>query len=161
MHVLADALTSVLAIVALLAGRLYGWVWMDPMMGIVGACVIAAWSWGLVRSSGAVLLDVVPDARLMDDLRRRLEIGDDRIADLHLWRVGPGHTAVIISVISHRPKSPAAYKARLEDIAGLLHVMVEVHHCHCCIAPPCASPLSQGTFFPTARTVSAWSAAGL
>jgi cation diffusion facilitator family transporter len=130
LHVLADALTSVLAIIALLAGRFYGWVWMDPLMGIVGACVIAAWSWGLVRSSGAVLLDIVPDARLMDDLRQRLEVGDDRIADLHLWRVGPGHTAAIISVISHQPQSPAVYKARLEGIPGLSHVTVEVQHCH-------------------------------
>lgn len=130
LHVLADALTSVLAIIALLAGRFYGWVWMDPLMAIVGACVIAAWSLGLVQSSGAVLLDIVPDDKLMDDLRQRLELGDDRIVDLHLWRVGPGHTAAIISVISHQPQSPAAYKARLQDIPSLSHVTVEVHHCH-------------------------------
>lgn len=129
LHVLADALTSVLAIVGLLAGRAYGWTWMDPLMAMVGAGVIAAWSWGLLRSSGAVLLDVVPDAKFADHICKRLEVGDDRVADLHLWRVGPGHTAAIISVVADQPQPPAAYKARLEGIAGLSHVSVEVHRC--------------------------------
>ena len=92
-HVLADALTSVLAIAGLLAGRSYGWVWMDPLMGIVGAIVIARWSWGLLRDAGAVLLDTVPDEALSERIREKLEIDGDRIADLHLWRVGPGHAA--------------------------------------------------------------------
>jgi cation diffusion facilitator family transporter len=129
LHVLADALTSVLALVALLAGRLYGWVWMDPLMGIVGAGVIAAWSWGLMRSSGAVLLDVVPNPELARQIGDRLEVGGDRIADLHLWRVGPGHTAAIISLVSDDPQPPSAYKARLEGLEGLSHVTVEVHAC--------------------------------
>lgn len=129
LHVLADALTSVLAIVGLLAGRLYGWVWMDPLMGIVGACVIAAWSWSLMRTSGAVLLDVVPNPRLAQHIRESVEIDGDRITDLHLWRVGPGHTAAIISVVSDRPQAPAAYKSRLEGMPGLSHVTVEVHRC--------------------------------
>lgn len=128
-HVLADALTSVLAIVGLLAGRFYGWIWMDALMGIVGAVVIAAWSWGLIRSSGAVLLDTVPDPRLADSVRQRLEVGGDRLADLHLWRVGPGHTAVIASVVSDRPQPPDAYKARLHHLHGISHVTVEVHRC--------------------------------
>ena len=129
LHVLADAMTSVLAIAGLLAGRLYGWVWMDPLMGIVGAGVIAVWSLGLIRSSGAVLLDTVPSPKLVSLIRDRLEIEGDRLTDLHLWRVGPGHTAVIAVVICDRPQPPAVYKARLNGLVGISHVTVEVHPC--------------------------------
>lgn len=128
-HVLADALTSVLAIVALTMGRLYGWVWMDPAMGIVGALVIAHWSLGLLRSSGAVLLDAVPDARLAAQIRKRMEIGNDRLADLHLWRLGPGHFGVVAAIVSDAPQAPGAYKARLAGLDALSHVTVEVHAC--------------------------------
>ncbi len=128
-HVLADAMTSVFAIVALLAGRFYDWIFMDPLMGIVGALVIAHWSVGLMRSAGAVLVDAVPDRRLGALVRRRLEIEGDRVTDLHLWRLGPGHTALIAAVVSDRPQPPDAYKARLEGIAGLSHVTIEVHRC--------------------------------
>jgi cation diffusion facilitator family transporter len=128
-HVLADATTSVLAIVALLAGRFYGWTFMDPIMGIVGALLIAHWSVGLMRSAGAVLVDIVPDRRLAALVRRRLEVDGDRLADMHLWRVGPGHTALIAAVVSDHPQPPEAYKSRLEDVAGLSHVTVEVHRC--------------------------------
>lgn len=128
-HVLADAMTSVFAIVALLAGRFYGWVFMDPLMGIVGALVIAHWSIGLMRTAGAVLVDTVPDRKLAMLVRRRLEVDGDRVADMHLWRLGPGHTALIASVVSHEPQAPGAYKARLQDIGGLSHVTVEVHRC--------------------------------
>jgi cation diffusion facilitator family transporter len=129
LHVLADALTSVLAITALLAGRFYGWFWMDPVMGVVGALVIAHWSLGLLRSSGAVLLDAVPDTRLAARLKARLEQGTDRVADLHLWRLGPGHLGVVASVVSDAPQAPEVYKARLAGFAGLSHVTVEVHAC--------------------------------
>ena len=129
LHVLADALTSVLAIAALLAGRFYGWVWMDPAMGIVGALVIAHWSIGLMRASGAVLLDIVPDAKLASEIRQRLETGSDRLADLHLWRLGPGHIGVIASVVSDAPQAPDAYKARLSGLPSLSHVTIEVHAC--------------------------------
>lgn len=129
LHVLADATTSVLAIVALLAGRFYGWVWMDPMMGIVGAIVIAHWSFGLLRSSGAVLLDTVADSQLAAKIKGRLEVGTDRVADLHLWRVGPGHAAVIAAIVTDQPKSPDRYKARLQDLGGLSHITIEVHVC--------------------------------
>jgi cation diffusion facilitator family transporter len=129
LHVLADALTSVLAITALLAGRLYGWVWMDPLMGIVGALVIAHWSLGLLRSSAAVLLDTVPDPRLAARMKGRLEQGTDRVADLHLWRLGPGHFGVVASIVSDEPQAPDAYKARLAGFAGLSHVTVEVKAC--------------------------------
>lgn len=128
-HVLADAMTSVLAIVALLAGRIYGLVWMDPAMALVGVCVILSWSVGLTRTAGTVLLDMVPDRRLAGAIRKRLELDGDRVSDLHLWRLGPGHAGVIASVVSDRPQPPAEYKRRLEGIAGLSHITVEVHHC--------------------------------
>ena len=129
LHVLADALTSVLAIVALLAGKFYGLSWMDPAMGIVGAIVIAHWAVTLVRSSGAVLLDAVPDTDLATELRKRLEVGTDRVSDLHVWRVGPGHAAVIASVVADEPMMPDRYKDRLKGIDGLSHVTVEVYPC--------------------------------
>lgn len=129
LHVLADALTSILAIVALLAGRFYGWVFMDPLMGIVGAAVIAHWSVGLLRQSGAVLLDTVPDTHLPARIKQRLEVGNDRVADLHLWRLGPGHFGVIASVVSDSPQPPDVYKARLVKLPALSHVTVEVHAC--------------------------------
>jgi cation diffusion facilitator family transporter len=129
LHVLADALTSVLAVAALTAGLFYGWAWMDPAMGIVGALVIAHWSIGLLRSSGAVLLDSVPDPLLAAQVKERLEVGTDRVADLHLWRLGPGHIGVVASVVSDEPQAPEAYKARLADLDVLSHVTVEVHAC--------------------------------
>jgi cation diffusion facilitator family transporter len=122
-------MTSVLAITGLLAGRLYGWTWMDPLMGIVGALVIARWSWGLIRSSALVLLDAVPDPKLVERIRKRIEVEGDRVCDLHLWRLGPGHLAAIVAVVSDNPKPVDAYKARLEGITGLSHVTVEVHPC--------------------------------
>jgi cation diffusion facilitator family transporter len=129
LHVLADALTSILAIVALLTGRFYGWVFMDPLMGIVGALVIAHWSLGLLRSSGAALLDTVPDTHLPAKIKRLLEVGNDRVADLHLWRLGPGHFGVIASVVSDSPQPPDVYKGRLSRLPALSHVTVEVHTC--------------------------------
>lgn len=129
MHVLADALTSVLAIIGLLTASFFGWVWIDPVVGIFGAGVIAFWSYGLIRSSAAVLLDTVPDRSLFEDVRRRLERGGDKLADLHIWRVGPGHNAVLASIVSDCPQDPEDYKARLSDMRGLSHVTVEVHAC--------------------------------
>ena len=128
-HVLADAMTSVLAIVGLLAGRFYGWVFMDPLMALIGVGVILSWSFGLIRMSGTVLLDMVPDRHLTGHIRQRLEIDGDRVSDLHLWRLGPGHSGLIAAVVSDRPQAPSAYKQRLDGIAGLSHVTVEVHAC--------------------------------
>jgi cation diffusion facilitator family transporter len=130
LHVTADAAVSLLALVGLSAGRLLGWVWMDPVMGIVGALVIANWSWGLVRGAGAVLLDMQAEAGLAREITRRLEAeSKDRISDLHIWRVGPGHNAAVVSLVSDRPEAPAAYKSRLAGLAGLSHVTIEVERC--------------------------------
>jgi cation diffusion facilitator family transporter len=128
-HVLADALTSVLAIAALSCGLAFGWVWLDPLMALIGVGVILSWSLGLVRTAGAVLLDMVPDRNLAGTIRQRLEVDGDRVSDLHLWRLGPGHTGLIACVVSDRPQKPSAYKQRLDGIAGLSHVTVEVHAC--------------------------------
>ncbi|ODR98724.1 cation transporter [Methyloceanibacter methanicus] len=127
-HVLADALTSVLALVALVTGLLYGWVWMDPIMGIVGAVVIGVWSFGLLKSAATVLLDAVPDRRLASRVKERLEVGLDRVADLHVWRLGPGHLGVIAAIVSDTPQAPDVYKERLAGL-GLSHVTIEVHQC--------------------------------
>jgi cation diffusion facilitator family transporter len=129
LHVLADALTSVLAIGALLTARFSGWTWIDPAVGLVGAGIIVAWAWSLIRSSTAALLDTVPSPRLAQTIRERLETGGDKVSDLHLWQLGPGHIAVIVSVISDRPQPAENYKQRIRDIAGISHVTVEVHAC--------------------------------
>ena len=128
-HVLADALTSILAIVALLSARFYGWVWMDPAVGLIGAVVIAFWSLGLMRSAGRMLLDMVPNTELAGRIRERLEINDDRVSDLHVWQVGPGHSAVVASVVTHELEDASAYKARLKGLHGLSHVTIELHTC--------------------------------
>jgi cation diffusion facilitator family transporter len=128
-HVLADAVTSVLAIIGLLAGWVYGLVWMDALMALIGVGVILSWSVSLLRSTGTVLLDMVPDRHLAGSIRKRMEVEDDKVCDLHLWRLGPGHTGVIVSVVSDHPQAPSAYKQRLEGVAGLSHVTVEVHLC--------------------------------
>jgi cation diffusion facilitator family transporter len=130
LHVLADALTSVFAIVALLTGKVLGWTWMDPIMGIVGALVIARWSVGLLRDTSAVLLDAEVAGARRDAIRSAIETGcDDRVSDLHVWRVGPRHLAAIVSVVASAPMPPSAYKDRLHAFPDLAHVTVEVHAC--------------------------------
>jgi len=129
LHVLADAATSVLAIASLALAWSLDWQWIDPVVGVVGACVIASWSYGLIRDAGAVLLDVVPDQGTASDIRRRLEIDGDRVSDLHLWQVGPGHRAAVVSIVTDRPQPPSAYKSRLSGVRGLSHVSVEVQPC--------------------------------
>ncbi|MBT9098865.1 CDF family Co(II)/Ni(II) efflux transporter DmeF [Methylovulum psychrotolerans] len=135
-HVLADALTSVLAIVALVAGKFYGWVWLDPVMGIVGVLVIARWSYSLIGETSPVLLDESVGQHYQMEIRQALEQdADNRVADLHIWCVGPGHFAVIISVVSHQPQAPDYYKAllkpfyRLRGLGKLSHITVEVNQC--------------------------------
>jgi cation diffusion facilitator family transporter len=128
-HVLADAAVSVLVIVGLVAGRQLGWLFMDPLMGLVATGVILSWAWTLIRSSGAVLLDAAPDPDLSRRIVSRLEHGGDRVSDLHVWRVGPGHVAAVISLVSDRPRTPGAYKRKLAGLPGLSHVTVEVEPC--------------------------------
>jgi cation diffusion facilitator family transporter len=128
-HVLADAATSVLAIAALVIAMVSQWVWTDPVVGIVGSLVIASWAYGLIRDSGAVLLDVAADKDLETVIRDRIETKGDRVTDLHLWQVGPGHCAAVISVISDNPLPPATYKRRLGGLKRLCHVTVEVERC--------------------------------
>lgn len=130
LHVLADALTSVLAVIALLAAKHLGLVWMDPLMGIVGAGLVARWSLGLLVSSGGVLLDRQAPASVHDAVVASLETGTgDRVADLHIWSIGPGLHAAVVSIVTHDPRDPAHYKSRLPPDAGLAHVTIEVHRC--------------------------------
>lgn len=129
MHVLADALTSVLAIIALLGGTFYGWSWLDPLMGLIGAGVIAVWSFNLTKSAGAVLLDAVPAREIEAQVREQLEGNGDRICDLHLWQVGPGHYALVASIVSDTPQPPSRYKDRLRHMTLLSHLTVEVEQC--------------------------------
>ncbi len=128
-HVLADALTSVLTIAGLSAAWAFGWTFMDPVVGLVGTIVILSWSVSLIRAAGGVLLDTVPDPALAQRIRERIETGGDRLADLHLWRLGPGHAAMIASIVSDSPLAPSAYKQRLEGLAGLSHITIEVNRC--------------------------------
>ncbi len=128
LHVLADALTSVLAILALLSGKHLGLSWMDPAMGIVGAALVARWSWGLLRETARVLLDRQAPAGLLDGVRGAIENGgDDRVADLHVWSIGPGLFAASIIVVSDSPRSPDHYRDLLPRGSGLAHTIVEVH----------------------------------
>jgi cation diffusion facilitator family transporter len=128
LHVIADALTSVLAIIALTTGRFFGWVWMDPIMGIVGALIIARWSHGLLRDTSKVLLDGEARAGITASIRQMLESdGDNQISDLHVWRVGAHDFAAIITLLTHDPKSPDYYKSLLSRYPELSHVTVEVH----------------------------------
>jgi cation diffusion facilitator family transporter len=128
-HVLADAATSLLAIAALVIAMFSGWSWTDPAVGIVGSVVIASWAYTLIRDAGSVLLDVSFDRTLEGAIRTRLEEGDDRVTDLHVWQLGPGHCAAVISLVSDAPLQPAIYKERLGDLKGLSHVTVEVERC--------------------------------
>ena len=127
LHVLADALTSVLAILALLLGRSYGWTWADPAMGVVGALVIARWSWGLIRDSGSVLLDAAAEGQdVRQEIREAMAPTGRQVTDLHVRQVGPGHFAAIVSLMAREPREPAHYKALLAHIHELSHVTVEV-----------------------------------
>lgn len=124
-HVLADALTSVLAIAALLAGRFLGWTWMDPVMGIVGAIVIARWAWTLLRDTAAVLLDAT-DTHVADEVREMVEApGDARIADLHVWRIGPEAHAAIVSIVAEAGVTPDVVRERLRPVHEVRHLTVE------------------------------------
>ncbi len=125
-HVVADAAVSVLVIVGLLLARAFGWLWMDPLAGLVGACVIASWSYGLIRDTGAILLDMNPDKRMAERVRQAIEGEGDEVADLHLWRLGPGHLGAIVSVITCQARGAAYYRNRLAAFSSLSHLTIEV-----------------------------------
>jgi cation diffusion facilitator family transporter len=127
-HVMADATVSVLVIVGLLLALAFGWLWMDPLAGFVGAFVIASWSYGLVRDTGSILLDMNPDRHMADKLRQVIEGDGDRLDDLHLWRLGPGHLGVIVSVSTHEARGPEYYRAKLARFQSLSHLTVEVQN---------------------------------
>ncbi|WP_428623064.1 CDF family Co(II)/Ni(II) efflux transporter DmeF [Sedimenticola sp.] len=139
LHVIADALTSVLAIIALIAGKYFGWIWMDAMMGIVGAILITRWSIGLLKETSSVLLDSVPSEKIGRQITEAIEgESDNRIVDLHIWQLGPKSFGVIVSLVTHHPKEPDHYKALIQHIRSLGHVTIEVTGCEgdSCAMPP-------------------------
>jgi cation diffusion facilitator family transporter len=126
--VVADALTSVLAIFALLFGKYLGQRWLDPFMGLVGATLVVRWSWGLLRSSARVLLDLQAPDELRGAIRKAIESeGDNRVSDLHVWSVGPGIYAAEIGIVSSQPMDPDSYHSLLPEGLGLVHVTFETH----------------------------------
>lgn len=126
LHLTADAVVSGLAIASLAAGQYLGWRWADPAAGLLSALLIGHFAWRLLRRAGAVLLDVNPSIELTNEVRRRLQEGGEKVLDLHLWRLGPGHHAAIVVLAAAAPQPPEAYRARLRGLAGLSHVTVEV-----------------------------------
>jgi cation diffusion facilitator family transporter len=125
-HVLADAVVSILVIASLVIGRFFAWTWMDPAVGLVGAVVIAAWAYTLIRDTGAILLDMTPDRGMAERMRATIETDGDRLTDLHLWRLGPGHLGAIVSVATRQERGPDYYQALLGRFRALSHVTVEV-----------------------------------
>jgi cation diffusion facilitator family transporter len=137
LHVIADALTSVLAIIALFTGKYFDWLWMDACMGLVGAALITRWGYGLLKETSRVLLDSAPDANTLAQIGQAIESdADNRITDLHVWRLGPRSYGVIISLVTHQPRDPEHYKALLKDFGELRHITIEVNHCE---HEPCIS----------------------
>lgn len=137
LHVLADALTSVAAIIALLAGKWYGWNWMDPMMGIIGAIIILVWAKSLMTETASILLDKSADESVRDSVKETLEDeSGDKVIDFHIWKVSNQHYAAIIALVSDQPLTPEAYKEKLSDFIQLSHITIEVNPCddESCIA---------------------------
>jgi cation diffusion facilitator family transporter len=133
LHVLADALTSVLAIVALAAGWLWGWRWLDPLVALAGGALIAHWALGVLRDSARSLVDATSDTRLRDSVRRAIETdGDARVADLHVWQIGPRAWSAVVSVVADQPLASTVYRERLQVMDELQHVTIEVHQCPGC-----------------------------
>ncbi|WP_432258049.1 CDF family Co(II)/Ni(II) efflux transporter DmeF [Cupriavidus sp. TMH.W2] len=126
-HVVADAAVSVMAIIGLLLAKTFGWLWMDPLAGVVGALVIANWSYGLIRDTGGILVDINPDQRMAGKVKAAIEADGDKLVDLHVWRVGPGHLSAVVSVATNEPqRGPQYYHSRLRQFKSLSHVTVEV-----------------------------------
>jgi len=130
MHVLADALTSLLAIVALLSGKYFGWSWLDPMMGIVGAVIITRWSYGLIKQTSPILLDSSIEQEYYMAIKEAIEgDADNRITDMHIWKVSADHYAAMISLVTHDPRPTEHYRRLIESFTKLSHVTIEVFGC--------------------------------
>jgi cation diffusion facilitator family transporter len=137
LHVLADALTSVLAIVALTGGWLWGWRWLDPLVALAGGVLIAHWAVNVLRDSARSLVDASSDTQLRDGVRRAIETdGDARVADLHVWQIGPEAWSAVVSVVADRPLASTTYRERLRVMGELQHVTIEVHQCPGCATSP-------------------------
>ncbi len=132
LHVLADATTSVTAIVALLAGKYFGWSWLDPVMGLVGSLVVGVWAYGLVRDTSGILLDRTPETSdLPEVMRRDVERdGDSMVTDLHIWQVGAGKFSAIVCIVAHEPKPAEVYRELFREHEELVHVTIEVQSCN-------------------------------
>lgn len=144
-HVLADALTSLLAIVALSAGKAFGWTWLDPSMGIVGAVIITRWAYGLLIDTGRILLDRDVDAAFVSKIVQRIEAdADNRVSDIHVWRVAAGSLSIILSIVTHHPQAPEHYKRLIADLDEVAHVTVEVHRCERRVLPKAGGNKKQG-----------------
>lgn len=143
MHVLADATTSLLAIFALLVGKYIGWNWLDPVMGIVGAAVITRWAYGLLRETGPILLDASIEKDYQQAIQEAIENdADNRVSDIHVWKVGENHYAAIISLVTHFPNTMTHYKSLLHDFHKLSHITIEVQECK---ETPCILPGKNAT----------------
>jgi cation diffusion facilitator family transporter len=129
-HVIADAAVSVLVIIGLLSARYMGWLWMDALAGLVGSIVIASWSFGLIRDTGAILLDMHPDREMAHRVRSAIEADGDRITDLHLWRLGPGHLGAILSVVTAKQHDSTYYRRLLSRFPNLSHLTIEIQSVH-------------------------------
>ena len=130
LHVLADALTSLLAIFALLGAKYLGLIWADPVMGIVGAVLVARWSFGLLRTTSSILLDKETSDEIRISIKDVMEAQDDiRLADLHIWAVGPNIYSAILSIVTHHPQPPEYYKNLIPEELGVVHTSIEVHRC--------------------------------
>lgn len=130
LHVLADALTSLLAIGALLLGKYLGWSWLDPLIGMAGAAVIVRWAHGLLRETSLILLDGSMDERSLAAIKEKIEgVPDTRIADIHVWKVGPADYAAILAIVTHHPQKLDYYKNLLRDFKEITHLTVELNVC--------------------------------
>ena len=140
LHVLADAMTSMLAIVALVSGKFWGWNWLDPIMGIVGAIIITRWSYGLLKQTGPILLDASIEEEYQQAIKETIEKdADNRISDIHVWKVGANHYAAIIALVTHYPNSTQHYKRLLNNLNKLSHITIEINECK---GDPCVVPNS-------------------
>lgn len=146
LHVLADALTSVLAIIALVAGSFLGWIWLDALMGIVGSLVISVWAIGLLRETGHILLDGQASEDLVAKVRALLEAdADTRVVDLHIWQVSEHDAAAIISLVTHYPRPVSHYRSLLAELPALAHVTIEVNVCEGEECMPESRPLASSS----------------